>query len=535
MKNIIITAIIIFSAFNLYAQTGKVAVIAKTNCSQAGKHIIDIMLQAKNAAEDINIADQNYRFSYNGEALSNPIIIAEDSDLKFNQLVTSGNGNQAFFSTPNLNGSQPEIVSLNIIMPGGNGYNLSSSTRTYICSVQFDVIDTSKPINFDWHEEDQFPETYMSSFNNNGLVKVYGVFNDDMDLANDITRTGMVVCTENDGSLRLDWPDQAYYYDLYVSMDGGQTFVNNPGEDEFTADNLPADDYDMRVKIGEDGCVTILDDININDLSHEVTTGWRQPTCGGSDGLIKLTWVKKVLPTIEISIDGGQSYVTRPAADELFIVDNLSKGSYDIRVKWSYAPFACPTNVRILNFGAIGSTETLTATYNCANRLTLKVDNIAPGSRHQFRYRTFAKGAWSAWVNSKQTTNGERIVTGLSNVAKAQVRVREICGGVWTGWSQAKAFNFSSTCKLGATTVNQIDVYPNPANQQVRVDVAGNIAEGSTVAIYSLTGKQMQLATLLPEQNSVQLNVEDLANGIYLIEVNTNDDKTHTQKLTIAH
>jgi len=46
---------------------------------------------------------------------------------------------------------------------------------------------------------------------------------------------------------------------------------------------------------------------------------------------------------------------------------------------------------------------------------------------------------------------------------------------------------------------------------------------------------RQQTTALMPLQKSIQLNVEDLTNGIYLIEVNKGEDKIYTQKLTIAH
>jgi len=60
MKNIIIITIKIFSAFNLFAQTGGVEVHAKSNCSQSNNQVlvVDIFIQAEDATEDIYIAEQ---------------------------------------------------------------------------------------------------------------------------------------------------------------------------------------------------------------------------------------------------------------------------------------------------------------------------------------------------------------------------------------------------------------------------------------------------------------------------------------------
>jgi len=353
----------------------------------------------------------------------------------------------------------------------------------------------------------------------------------------------MVVCTENDGSLRLDWPDEEYYYDLYVSMDGGQTFVNNPGEDEFTVYDLPVGDYDIRVKIGEDGCLTILDDINIKDFSHEVTRTWGHPTCGESDGWIELTWVKKVLSKIDISIDGGQSYTTVQAANEVYRIENLLKGNYDVRVKWSYAPYACPTQLDDVNLGVKTSNKDnleinyvcKTNTNNCdRTELQLFQEDIG-ADRYQFRYRTFSNGWAPKWLNSTHRTSPSNTISNLPNITKVKVLGRVYCDGKWSAWSQQRHFNISPS-KLANDMDNElINVYPNPANQLVTIDINGQEFETGTIQIYNLAGKEVQTTDLLASQNAVKLNVAGMDNGVYLVKVVTNGNAVNTQKLTIAH
>jgi len=188
-----------------------------------------------------------------------------------------------------------------------------------------------------------------------------------------------------------------------------------------------------------------LDDINIIDLSHQVKHKWTHPTCGNNDGWIELTWVKKALPKIDISIDGGQTYVSVQAANKVYRIENLAEGDYDIRVKWSYAPFACPTILGDVNL------------------------------------------------------------------------------------------RFSNQCKLGKNDLNQIQVYPNPANQQVRINLESATFRTGTIAIYNLAGKLIQANILAENQSATLLQVGTLSNGIYLIKTTTDGKQIGTQKLTIAH
>ncbi len=546
MKNIIITVIIIFSAFNLSAQTGGVEVYAKSNCSQSSnnKFVIDIFIQSEDAAEDIYIAEQNYRFDYNDMALANPTLLTTGSDLNFGNPIISG-GNVILYSDAGFFLFNND-VSISTDLLSTSGLNLSNTTPIYICSVQFDVLNAGLPINFNWHDPTEFPPTYLSS--NNGTtssIEVRAIFYDNLQptvqdhfdsavSANDFNRDWMHVCTTNDGSLEVSW-DSNVYNEIYISIDGGNTFTATTG-DSFSITNLGVGDYDIRVKEGENGCAITLEDINIQDLSHQVTRTWGNPTCGENNGWIELTWVKKALNNIDISIDGGVTYERVSAALEVYRFEGLTTGDYDVRVKWAYAPYACPTILDDVNLGVSKpGANGLRADYYCANdRLRLSEVNIT-ADNYQFRYRTLSGGTWSLWKNSALTTNGIRNIYNLPNVTWAQVRLRVHCGGKWSVWSAPKKFNFPIQCKLGVATVSPVNIHPNPANQQVTIDLNGQEFETGTVTIFDLAGKEAQVNSLSANQSAARLNTSHLTNGIYLIKINTDGQEIHTQKLTIAH
>jgi len=540
MKNIIILIIIsICISLNAFTQSNQVEVIAKQNCSEIANDVltIDIYVKAKNAGENVSITEQNYRFGYNNAAINSPSIVTTSGGLGYNNPVISSNGSISIFDQPTLTGSQSSHVSFNIVWGGGDGLYLTNTDETYIGSISFDIINSNLPYNFIWHHfvgsEDNWPPTYIGI--ENLPEDATGVFNDDLDLANEIARTATHSCTVNDGSLRLDWPDKEYYYDLYVSMDGGQTFVNNPGEDEFTANDLPAENYDIRVKIGENGCVTILDDINVLDLSHEVTRAWGHPTCGQDDGWIELTWVRK-LNKIDISIDGGNTYVEQiPAANEYYRFEGLTTGNYDVRVRWSWNEYECPLQLDDVNLGVQPPVSTdLSVSYNCVDDLQLNHNDIG-ANRYQFRYRTLSNGVWAAWKNSTHTTNISNTISNLPNLTKLKLRARVYCDSKWSGWGQTKHFNLPA-CKLGSDIDNAlVSVYPNPANKQVTIDLEDREFENGTAIIYNLAGKQVQVENLIANQRANRLNVSGLANGAYLLKIITDGKETHLQKLTIAH
>jgi len=547
MKNIII--VIIASIFftlntlNTFAQSNEIEVIAKSNCNQLADNVytVDIFVKALNPNETVAINEQNYRFDYNKEAIGNPSIVTTTGGLGFSNPVFSDNGNVSFFEVPTLTGSLGNLVSFNIEMSGGAGLALTSEEDTYIGSIAFEVINPSLPYNFNWHHfvgsEENWPPTYIGI--QNSTERATGIFTDNIDEANmsaaDFTRTATHVCTIKDGALSIAYPDGPAYEDLFISIDGGLTYTSADSNNPFVVEGLAVGDYDIKVKKGETGCPLTLDDVNIQDLSHEITRSWEHPTCGESNGSIELTWVKKAMAKIDLSIDGGQTYVTVQAANEVYRFENLAEGDYDLRVKWTYAPFACPTQLDDVNLGvAKPANSGLRADYYCAeNRLRLREVTIK-ADVYRFQYRTLTGGSWTAWKNTSTTTNGIKNVYDVPNSTKAQYRVRVNCGGRWSGWGHTKTYNFPS-CRLGVDEVSQIKVYPNPANQQVNIDLEGTAFETGIVEIYNLAGKLVQSNILVANQSTARLQVGTLINGIYLVKVNTDGKEMHTQKLTIAH
>ncbi len=75
---------------------------------------------------------------------------------------------------------------------------------------------------------------------------------------------------------------------------------------------------------------------------------------------------------------------------------------------------------------------------------------------------------------------------------------------------------------------NSIEVYPNPSNGLVNVSVS----EDATVQILDLNGKQVVLQADVKANVKSEMNVSDLANGIYVIKI-ANDNFVSTKKLVI--
>ena len=80
--------------------------------------------------------------------------------------------------------------------------------------------------------------------------------------------------------------------------------------------------------------------------------------------------------------------------------------------------------------------------------------------------------------------------------------------------------------------VIEYKVYPNPANDQLNVIMAGDANDTITLMIQDLTGKTVMLVNDLEMNKENKINVGELSKGVYLMRINTGAGN-RTEKLII--
>ncbi len=66
--------------------------------------------------------------------------------------------------------------------------------------------------------------------------------------------------------------------------------------------------------------------------------------------------------------------------------------------------------------------------------------------------------------------------------------------------------------------LNDAEIYPNPANDRVMIKCIGNISQDARLSVYSIgSGKLVKEARL--EDNLMELDIQDLAQGVYFIRI----------------
>lgn len=134
------------------------------------KVYVDIQVKASNTGETFNLSEQNYRFSFNAEAIANPTIVQE--------LQISGAVNNSFYAEHSLRGSKANIISYNVELAGGEGYVLNDDW-VGVGRIAFDVVDNGACLELTWQTPGQFPPTYVGKATDNTRTGATGVnFND---------------------------------------------------------------------------------------------------------------------------------------------------------------------------------------------------------------------------------------------------------------------------------------------------------------------------------------------------------------------
>ncbi|MBK8847377.1 MAG: T9SS type A sorting domain-containing protein [Bacteroidetes bacterium] len=174
-----------------------------------------------------------------------------------------------------------------------------------------------------------------------------------------------------------------------------------------------------------------------------------------------------------------------------------NKGSLTYYITRGFAPYACQLFRDGVAYGAVVNTSD-----------TAKFTNLPPGN---YQLRTKATGASTYNVSSASTLIIPRPAgTSASGITKNKATIK------WTAL---------------ACTDGYVVAFPNPAAENVTVDLSQFEQSNVTVTVYDLSGKiHLQDKTSML---NYQLSIEKLSNGIYTLMA-TSDNKTAITKLIIA-
>ena len=87
--------------------------------------------------------------------------------------------------------------------------------------------------------------------------------------------------------------------------------------------------------------------------------------------------------------------------------------------------------------------------------------------------------------------------------------------------------NVVNSVGLEENLLSNINIYPNPANNQLRIEFDSNESGKGSISILDMSGKIVLINNLsVFGNNSVNLNISSLANGLYLVRIKTENGQS---------
>ncbi len=366
-KSFFLLPFLLFGMSVLHAQTGTydvrfnipdTSIVTFCNAQQL---YIDIEVKANTSDTEFSLGEQNYRFSFNKDALANPVLI-EELDLQSGTALPSPAG-VSFYSAHNLNGTLDSVVSYNIEHLFGDGVFVSADEWLSIGRVGFDVLDPFACYELTWHDSATFPSTFISELNDNGTSRddaAEGNFTDSGLCYNTLCLMPIELLDfRGEASacrVRLHWAtateENSSHFIIERSYDGisfediGRMEAAGYSQDlqnyEFNTDQLQAYAYYRLKQVDFDGQYAYTDVIRIHSTCFEpggVIEVYPNPVYTGENVNIKLQSATTESAQIVVTDINGRVVSDIPTQLNegpnmlQFSISDLPNGSYFVQMK----------------------------------------------------------------------------------------------------------------------------------------------------------------------------------------------------------
>ncbi len=175
MKSLKIMLSVVFLlslALSVWAAEGEYDLrFVQVESEQTGIALIDVEMRATASDKEFNLAEQNFRFSFNEDAVFS--YNANQPSITIQQeLAVSGQVAQSFYAPHHLNGSARNLISYNVELIGGEGIRINADEWTKIGRLAFQLKSPDAQLGLTWLRADNFPPTYISEKRNNQLSRI---------------------------------------------------------------------------------------------------------------------------------------------------------------------------------------------------------------------------------------------------------------------------------------------------------------------------------------------------------------------------
>lgn len=343
---------------------------------------VDVEVKAADAAKTFKVSDQNYRFSFNRDAVMaispeitgaapNPadrgVFISEE--LTLTSFVADPLFNFSFFDAHTLTGSRDTVVSYNVRLAGGDGYFLDHTTWVKVGRLRLQLTNANACVELRWHDHDpvNFPPTFIGEKSAAGLSEAAeGNYTNLITCVADLCAGPLPVeltsfnVIEDDCSAYLEWStateENNDYFAVQRSFDGrsfetiaivaGNGTTQTAQYYSYVDTDIEAENYYRLVQVDFDGTSTTTDIQFVKsdcfDTNPELgeTVVFPNPVSQGTpinvryfneglskDATIIITDVAgRILYNQAVNLDAGYS-------ETMINIDRLAPGAYFLRVQ----------------------------------------------------------------------------------------------------------------------------------------------------------------------------------------------------------
>gem|GEM_PF-998669 len=122
--------------------------------------LVDIDVRASSPDSTFRIAEQNYRFSFNTNAIDS-VSIREEGMISGFSAPSGGDLGFSLYNPHNLEGTLDNEISYNVELAGGDGI-LIETEWVHVGTLAFSISDIDAPLDLNWYTQVDFSPTFIS-------------------------------------------------------------------------------------------------------------------------------------------------------------------------------------------------------------------------------------------------------------------------------------------------------------------------------------------------------------------------------------
>ena len=254
------------------------------------------------------------------------------------------------------------------------------------------------------------------------------------------------------------------------------------------------------------GC-TVPDSVSVtNTLANSFKVNW-----AGNDCAVKYRIRVRNMQTNDVTL-----YAVNAPQEFKTILSLSSNTMYQVRVRTQCSPSdlsAWSAPVYVTTAGGVVSPcvapTNATAEGTPNNTANVSWSPVPNANGYRIRYREAGTTAWTPLV-VPSGTDSTFVITDLAAGTTYEYQLRSKCTVNPTAWSAFTPIaTFSTPLRLGESEMTFVNVYPNPSNGLVNI----NVSDNGTLVVFDAIGREVARRAV---ENKTTLTLTDLPEGLML-------------------